>query len=302
MKTLITGGTGFVGTQLTFRLIQDGDEVTILTRSGKQPDRETPGISYLHGDPTRKGPWQEAVKEHDAVINLAGSSIFSRWTGDRKKAIRESRVNTTRNIVDGIPSHSEKKIILLSASAVGYYGFCGDEELTEASPPGNDFLARLTIEWEGEALKAAAKGARVVTTRFGIVLGEKGGALSQMIPLFRRYIGGPIGSGKQWFSWIHITDLAEVFAFLLKHPEVSGPVNVCSPHPVRNRDLAKALGSALHKPSFIPAPGFMVKLVLGEFGSVILKGQRVIPKKLVDNGFVFQYADIHQALRSLTGL
>jgi len=302
MKILITGGTGFVGTQLTFRLIQDGNEVTILTRSGKHPEQTAPGISYLHGDPTRKGPWQEAVKEHDAVINLAGALIFSRWTGDRKKAIRESRVNTTRNIVEGIPSHPEKKIILLSASAVGYYGFCGDEELTEASPPGNDFLARLTIEWEGEALKAAAKGARVLTTRFGIVLGEKGGALSQMIPLFRRYIGGPIGSGKQWFSWIHITDLAEVFAFLLKHPEVSGPVNVCSPHPVRNRDLAKALGSALHKPSFIPAPGFMVKLVLGEFGSVILKGQRVIPKKLVDNGFVFQYADIHQALRSITGL
>jgi uncharacterized protein (TIGR01777 family) len=301
MKILITGGRGFVGTQLTSRFIQDGNEVTILTRSEKPPEQGTAGMSYLHGDPTQKGPWQEAIKRHDAIINLAGASIFSRWTDDHKKAIRESRVSTTRNIIDGISAHPEKRITLFSASAVGYYGFCGDEELTEASPPGNDFLARLAAEWEGEALKAAAKAARVVIARFGIVMGEKGGALSQMIPLFRRYIGGPIGSGKQWFSWIHIRDLAEAFVFMMKHQEVSGPVNVCSPHPVRNKDLAKALGKALHKPSLIPAPGFMIKLVLGEFGSVVLKGQRVIPKKLLENGFVFQYSDIHDALRSITG-
>jgi uncharacterized protein (TIGR01777 family) len=299
MKILITGGTGFVGARLTSRFIQAGNEVTILTRSGKLLQQETAGISYLHGDPTQEGPWQDAVKDHDAIINLAGASILSRWTDARKKAIRESRISTTRNIVAGIPSRPEKKITLLSASAVGYYGFCGDEVLTEASPPGDDFLARLVVEWEGEALKAAAKGARVVFARFGIVLGEKGGALGQMIPLFKRYIGGRIGSGKQWFSWIHIIDLAEAFAFLMIHPEASGPVNVCSPHPVRNKELAKALGKALHKPSLIPAPGFMVKLVLGEFGSVILKGQRVIPKKLLDNGFAFQYADIHTALQSI---
>jgi uncharacterized protein (TIGR01777 family) len=141
----------------------------------------------------------------------------------------------------------------------------------------------------------------VVITRFGIVMGEKGGALSQMIPLFKKYIGGPIGSGKQWFSWVPIKDLAEVFAFLIKHPEISGPVNVCSPNPVRNKDLAKALGKALHRPSFIPAPGFMVKLVLGEFGSVILEGQRVIPRKLLNNGFVFQYPDVEKALQGIVG-
>jgi len=301
MKILIIGGTGFVGTHLTSRFIKDGNGVTILTRSRKGPEKGPEGISYLQGDPTQKGPWQEAIENHEVIINLAGASIFSRWTDEQKKAIRDSRVSTTFNIVEGIPSHPEKKITLFSTSAVGYYGFCGDEELVEDSPPGNDFLSRLAVEWEGEALKVKEKGARVVITRFGIVLGEKGGALSQMIPLFKKYIGGPIGSGKQWFSWIYIQDLAEAFVFLMQHPEIAGPVNVCSPNPVRNKELAKALGKALHRPSFIPAPGFMVKWVLGEFGSVILKGQRVIPRRLLDNGFVFQYPEIDQALQSIMG-
>jgi uncharacterized protein (TIGR01777 family) len=234
MKILITGGTGFVGAQLTSRFIQDGDEVTILTRSKKGPEKGPAGISYLQGDPTQKGSWQEATKNYDAIINLAGASIFRRWTEEHKKAIRESRVSTTQNIVEGIPSRPQKKMTLFSTSAVGYYGFCGDEELIEDSPPGDDFLARIAVEWEGEALKAREKGARVVITRFGIVMGEKGGALSQMIPLFKKYMGGPIGSGKQWFSWVHIKDLAEAFVFLMKHPEISGPVNVCSPNPVRS--------------------------------------------------------------------
>jgi uncharacterized protein (TIGR01777 family) len=301
MKILITGGTGFVGRQLTSRLVKDGHEVTILTRSLKGAKGSLPGISYLEGDPTKKGSWQEAIKNHDAVINLAGASIFSKWTDEHKKAIRESRVNTTQNIVEGIPTHPERPFTLFSTSAVGYYGFCGDEELTENSPPGNDFLARIAVEWEGEALKAKEKGARVVITRFGIVMGEKGGALSQMIPLFKKYVGGRIGSGKQWFSWVHIKDLAEAFIFLMKHPEISGPVNVCSPNPVRNKDLAKALGKTLHRPSFLPAPGFMIKLVLGEFGSVILEGQRVIPRRLLESGFVFQYPDIDKALKGIVG-
>ena len=301
MKILITGGTGFVGTQLTSRLIQDENKVTILTRSGKGPEKGAAGISYLQGDPTQKGPWQEAIKNHDAVINLAGASIFRKWTEEHKKAIRESRVNTTRNIVEGIPPQSQQQFTLFSTSAVGYYGFCGDEELTEESHHGDDFLAKISVEWEREGLNARDKGVRVVISRFGIVMGEKGGALSQMIPLFKKYIGGPIGSGKQWFSWIHIKDLAEAFVFMTKRPEISGPVNVCSPNPVRNKDLAKALGKALHRPSFIPAPGFMVKWVLGEFGSVILEGQRVLPQRLLESGFVFQYPDIERALQSIVG-
>ena len=295
----MTGGTGFVGTSLSSRLVQDGHGVTILTRSSKDLSRSKPGISYLQGDPTVKGPWQENVKNFDAIINLAGASIFSRWTDDHKRAIRESRMGTTRNLVEAIPSSLDKKITLFSTSAVGYYGFHGDEELIEESPPGNDFLARLSIDWEGEALKAKEKGARVVITRFGIVLGEKGGALGQMVPLFKKFVGGPIGGGKQWFSWIHIKDLAEAFVFLMKHPEISGPMNLCAPNPVRNKDLAKTLGKVLHRPSFMPAPGFMIKLFLGEFGSVILEGQRVVPRRLLDHGFVFQYPDIGKALQSL---
>ena len=299
MKIFITGGTGFVGSHLTSRLLQEGNEVTILTRSVRGPEKGTAGISYVQGDPTRKGPWQEAIGNHEVIINLAGASIFSRWTEEQKKAIRESRIHTTRNIVEGILSPAAEKITLFSTSAVGYYGFCGDEELIEDSPPGKDFLSRLAVEWEGEALKAKEKRMPVVLMRFGIVLGEKGGALGQMIPLFKKYIGGPIGSGKQWFSWIYIQDLADAIVFLTKHPEISGPVNMCSPNPVRNRDLAKSLGKALHRPSFLAAPGFMVKWVLGEFGSVILQGQRVIPRKLLDHGFVFQYPEIDKALQSI---
>jgi len=299
VKILITGGTGFVGRQLTSRFLQEGYEVTILTRSLQESVQPPKGISYLQGDPTQKGPWQGAIPGHEVIINLAGASLFSKWSDEYKKLIRDSRILTTRNIIEGIPSKFEKGIFLLSTSAVGYYGFHGDEELDEESPPGNDFLARLAIEWEAEALKAKEKGARVVITRLGIVLGEKGGALGQMIPLFKKFIGGPIGSGQQWFSWVHIQDLAEAFVFLIKHPEITGPVNVCSPNPVKNRDMAKALGRVLHRPSFMPAPAFMIQLVLGEFGSVILEGQRVLPRRLLKNGFTFQYPDIDKALQSI---
>lgn len=296
----MTGGTGFVGTYLSACLARHGNEITILTRASDQPNAPVSGINYLHGDCTRKGPWQDSIRNHDVIINLAGASIFSRWTESYKKLLIESRVSTTRNIVEGIPAGSDRRITLFSTSAVGYYGFHEDDELTEESPAGNDFLARLAVDWETEAFKAEEQGARVAITRFGIVLGKNGGALGQMIPLFKMFIGGPIGNGRQWFSWIHIRDLAEAFIFLMKHPEISGPVNLCAPIPVRNRDLAKSLGKALHRPSFMPAPAFMISLMLGEFGSVILKGQRVLPRRLLQSGFTFQYPEIDTALQSIT--
>jgi uncharacterized protein (TIGR01777 family) len=294
MKILVTGGTGFVGKTLAPALIRSGHEVTILTRAAKE---DSSGVSWLEGDPTQKGRWQDAVKEHESVINLAGASIFARWTEEAKKRIRDSRMLTTRRIVEAIEGGRVKTFF--STSAIGYYGFHGDEALSEEDSPGGDFLALLAKDWEAEAGEAEKKGCRVVITRFGIVLGEKGGALGQMIPLFNKYIGGPLGSGKQWFSWIHIEDLVRAYLFLLEHPEISGPVNFTAPNPVRNKELSQWLGRILGRPAFLPAPGFMLRLILGEFGSILLEGQKVIPRKLLQAGFQFQYPEIAPALRQV---
>jgi len=299
MNIFVTGGTGFVGRRLVSRLVGEGHTVTVLSRSERASDRLPHGASFVLGDPTEPGAWQESVKGQDCIINLAGTSLFSRWTPETKKLIRESRIFTTRNVVEAIASGSERDVSFFSTSAVGYYGFHGDKELTEESPAGDDFLAQVAVEWEKEALRAEEKGARVVITRFGIVLGEGGGALGQMIAIFRKYLGGPLGSGDQWFSWIHMGDLVGAFVFLMAHREMSGPVNLTAPNPVRNRELARALGKAMNRPSFLPVPGFMLKLLLGEFGSVLLKGQRVIPRKLLDGGYVFVYPKIDGALQSL---
>jgi hypothetical protein len=299
MNIFVTGGTGFVGRSLVSRLVGEGHTVTVLSRSERASDRLPHGTSIVLGDPTEPGVWQESVKGQDCIINLAGTSIFSRWTPEIKKLMRESRISTTRSVVDAIEPVRERDVLLFSTSAVGYYGFHGDEELTEESPPGDDFLAQVAVEWENEALRAEEKGARVVITRFGIVLGEGGGALGKMISIFRWFLGGPLGSGDQWFSWIHMGDLVGAFVFLMAHREISGPVNLTSPNPVRNSELTRALGKAMHRPSFLPAPGFMLKLLLGEFGSVLLEGQRVIPRKLLDGGYVFVYPEIDGALQSV---
>jgi len=294
MRIFVTGGTGFVGTRLVARLRKEGREVLVLTRSAPQTSERAEGLRFIHGDPSKPGPWQAEAAGCDAVVNLAGSSIFSRWTKKRKTLILESRIATTRHLVEAMLK-SAKPMTLVSASAVGFYGFHADEELDERSEPGWDFLAEVTKAWEGEAAKAAAAGGRVVIARFGIVLGEAG-ALGQMKRLFKMFIGGPLGSGRQWFSWIHVDDLVEAIVFLVRCQEMSGPVNLCSPNPVRNRELAKALGRALHRPSLVRAPGFMIRLVLGPFGNVILRGQKVLPRKLLDAGFRFRYPAIDEAL------
>ena len=294
MKIFITGGTGFVGKTLAPALVRSGHAVTILTRAAKELSS---GISWVEGDPTQKGKWQDAVKEHEAIINLAGASIFTRWTEEAKKRIRDSRILTTRRLVESLDDGRVKAFF--STSAIGYYGFHGDEFLSEEASPGEDFLAILAKDWEAEAKEAEKKGCRVVNTRFGIVLGEKGGALGQMIPLFNKYLGGPLGSGKQWFSWIHIEDLVRAYLFLLEHPEIFGPVNFAAPNPVRNKELSQWLGRILGRPAILPAPGFMLRLVLGEFGSILLEGQRVIPRKLIQAGFQFRYPDIAPALRQV---
>lgn len=294
MNVLITGGLGFIGTQLAIRLLERGNTVTIVDHA-PQPKAFTPKeANYISADTTVGGKWQDELGRQDAVINLAGASIFSRWSKKRKKLIYDSRILTTRHVVEAIPK--DKETILCSTSAVGYYGFRGDEELAEGESPGDDFLARVCVDWEAEAARAADKGVRVAATRFGIVLGKTGGALGQMMPLFKGYIGGPLGSGEQWFSWVHMDDLLSAFLFILDTDDIAGPVNICAPNPVRNRQLAKALGNALSRPSFFRVPGFPVRLILGEFGTMLTRGQRVVPAKLLDKGFVFRYPDIDEAL------
>jgi uncharacterized protein len=300
MKVFMTGGTGFVGTYLSRDLVQAGHDITILSRRAQSPAPSRAGISFLTGDPTREGPWMAAVAEHDWIINLAGATIFNRWTEAQKKEIVESRERTTRNLVAALAA-GDRRQLFCSTSAVGIYGARGEEELTEDSPTETGFLGELAKTWEEEALKAQDLGIRVVVTRFGVVLGRGGGALSQMAPLFQKFIGGPIGSGGQWFSWIHQADLARAFRFIQENSQISGPVNFTAPNPVRNRELARALGRALHRPSFMPTPAFMLRLVLGEFADTLLTGQKVLPKRLLDAGFKFEFPAIEAALADLLG-
>jgi uncharacterized protein (TIGR01777 family) len=246
------------------------------------------------------GQWQEEIQKHETIVNLAGASIFKRWSERSKKVMYDSRILTTRNLVE--PLDAGGNALLCSTSAVGYYGFRGDEEITEEGLPGDDFLARLCCDWEKEASKAEDKGVRVVMPRFGIVLGKTGGALGQMIPAFKAFVGGPLGSGAQWFSWIHMDDLLSALLAVVDNGNLAGPVNFCSPNPVRNKELAKALGEALSRPAFLKAPGFMIRIMLGEFGDVLLEGQRVVPEKLLKSGLVFQYPEIRAALQEVIGV
>jgi len=297
MKILITGASGFIGTHLTGFLLNRNHQVIGVARSLRDKGFSHPMYRFIAADTTRPGPWQEALADVDAAVNLAGRSIFGRWNAAVKAEIRESRILTTRHVVQGL--HSGKPAVLVSASGVGYYGNRDDEVLTEDATAGDDFLARLSVAWEGEALAAVEKGARVVLTRLGVVLGKGGGAMAQMIPAFKSFVGGPVGSGRQWFPWIHLEDLSAAVLFVLERPGISGPVNLCAPGPVTNRDLAGALGRALNRPAFMPAPAFMVRMALGEFADVLLGSQRAVPEKLLQHHFGFRHPDIQSAVNAV---
>ncbi len=300
MKIFVTGGTGFVGRDLTRRLSESGHEIFILTRSAARARESITWATIVEGDPRKEGEWQERAAESDAAINLAGSSIFTFWTDAARKAIVDSRVLTTRNLVAGLCSSGGGKV-LINASAVGYYGSRMDDEiLDEDSPAGSEFMSEVCVRWEEEAKKAARPGARIVLLRFGIVLGRGGGALAMMMPAFRYLFGTSMGSGKQWMSWIHREDLSNIFAFLLDNGEISGPLNCTAPNPVRNLEFARVLAGSLGRPIVFPAvPGFLLQTVLGEFANVVLKGQRVIPKRLMNAGFSFRFPTLQQALQDL---
>ena len=297
MKVFIVGGTGFVGVNLAGRLRAQGDEVTVMGQSPARPRGLDAAVPIVAGDARFPGDWQGRIAGHDVVVNLAGASIFTRWTATAKKVIRESRILTTRNVVDALPAGAG--VTLVSTSAVGYYGFHGDEELGEDSGPGRDFLARLCVDWEAEARRAAVRGARVVITRFGIVLGPGGGVLGQMAPLFRLGLGGRLGSGKQWFSWIHVEDLFAALLHAAGRGGEGGAYNFSAPAPATNRELTRELARVLHRPAFLPAPAFAVRLALGEFGNVLLEGQRVIPRRLLAEGFRFANPALAPALEAL---
>jgi uncharacterized protein len=296
MKIFISGGTGFVGQRLAARMLDQGHEVTSVGRS-RRMEMNRPNFHFLSADTAVAGSWQEALGEMDAVVNLAGASIFKRWTDEHKKEMYDSRILTTRNIADALTEKPE--MVLVSTSAVGYYGDRKDDILNETDAPGNDFLGLLAKDWEGEAFKALDKGIRVVVTRFGVVLGPGGGALATMMPLFKAFLGGPLGTGKQWFPWIHMDDLVSAIDFVINHKEISGPLNFTSPIPIRQRDFARALGRMLKRPAYLPAPSFMVRLIMGELGTSLLGGQKVIPEKLIRAGYKFKFMEIGPALENI---
>ena len=299
MKALVTGATGFVGPRL-LRLL---DKPVVVSRN---PDRAKQSIGHLAGrivrwDPLEGPPPPEAFEGIDVVYHLAGESVAgARWTSAQKARIRDSRVVGTRHLVQGIAQAAVKPATLVSASAVGYYGSRGDEELTESATPADDFLARVCVEWEREALAAADLGVRVVTARTGIVLGSgSGGALAKMLTPFKLGAGGPLGNGRQWMPWVHVADLARVYVHAADHGEIRGPMNAVAPQPVRNSEFTKALARQLHRPAFMPAPYLGLRLVFGEFAQVLFASQRVIPQVALDTGFAFQYPDITSALREI---
>jgi uncharacterized protein len=301
MKVFITGGTGFVGRYLVRELTQRGHEVWVLTRKSRDDGRLPEGATLITGDPTQPGPWQEQAARCNAFVNLAGASIFTYWTESAKQVIRDSRLLTTRHLVDAIRMGADRPAVLVSTSAVGYYGARDDDQLLEESTPaGNDFLACLARDWEREALLAAEGDVRVVLCRFGIVLGKEGGALAKMLPAFHKWLGSPLGSGRQWFPWIHQEDLAHIVLFALEHGSLEGPVNCVAPYPVRNREFTETLARTLNRSIILPAvPAFVLKVVLGEFGDVLLKGQRVHPTRLLSEGFEFRYPALQDALGDL---
>jgi uncharacterized protein (TIGR01777 family) len=297
MKILITGGLGFIGTNLSDYLLEKGYSVIAVGRAANQDRITSDRYKYISGDTTRPGDWQAALDDVDVVVNLVGKSIFKRWSESYKKEIYDSRILTTRNVVDALPA--DQSVVLCSASGAGYYGNRGDDILKEDEKPGDDFLASVSVDWEAEALKGAAKGIRVAVMRFGVILGKGGGALAKMIPAFKFFMGGPIGNGNQWFPWMHLSDLMAAIVFICEHPQVSGPLNFCAPQPVRNRELASTLGEVLGRPAIMPAPAFMIRLLFGEFGNVLLDSQHTIPDTLLSHGFEFQHPDILSALKEV---
>lgn len=301
MKVVIAGGSGFLGRPLAARLADDGHDVVVLTRGravgglGARPVTWTPDGSV--------GPWAGEIEGAGAVVNLAGEPIAARrWSAQQKARIRDSRVQATRSLAEAIGRAVAPPPVFLSGSAVGFYGPLGDEIATEDTPPGSDFLAGVCVQWEAEASRAAGPKTRVVCIRTGLVLERDGGALPKMLPPFKLGVGGPVGSGRQYWPWIHRDDWVDLVRWAMLTTSAAGPMNVSAPSPVTNTQFARALGRALHRPSFVPAPAFALRIVLGEMAdALLLSGQRAVPSKAERLGYSFRYPRVNDALAAIFG-
>jgi uncharacterized protein (TIGR01777 family) len=304
MRVFVTGGTGLIGSRLVERLRERGDEVRLLTRRPEAVREKFAGCTLVGGDPMVAGPWMDMVDDCDAVVNLAGENIFGRrWSDDYKRLLVDSRLKTTENVVAALCRRPRTDAgaakVLVNASAVGFYGPRGDEEIGEDAPLGSDYLAQICAAWEKSALAAEGCGVRVALVRIGIVLDKQGGALKPMLPLFQLCVGGPVGSGRQWMAWIHHVDVVGVLLLALDRADVRGPINATAPNPVTNKEFGKALGRALHRPAIVPTPGFALRAMLGEVAGVVLTGQHVLPREALKLGYQFRFPTIDQALADL---
>lgn len=303
MKIAITGATGFVGSYLVKRLQAEGEQIIILTRNVNHADRvfpksAFPNVEIIAYNPHQSGDWQNVISGCDGVVNLAGASIGEgRWTPERKQEIIDSRKIGTQKLVEAIANAEKKPSVLVNASAIGYYGTSETATYEESSPAGDDFLAEVCVAWETEAQKVKDLGVRLAILRFGVVLGM-GGAIAKMLPVFKLFAGGTIGTGKQWFSWIEVDDLVNLIVAALKQPEIQGVYNATSPNPVRMAEFCHTLGDVVHRPSWLPVPAFALELLMGDAAMVVLEGQKVLPKRTLDSGFTYKYPDLKSALKS----
>ncbi len=301
MKVLIAGGSGFIGRHLAGRLLQEGHTIAILSRRPELHRAALPAaVEWIEWQVRAGGDWLNRLPEFDAVINLAGENIGAGWwTAAKKRRILESRLQATQALIDGMQQTGARPAVYVNASAIGYYGSRGDDVIDETSPGGNDFLAQVCREWETAAEKADAWAQRRCIVRIGMVLGRDGGALPQMVMPFKLFVGGKIGSGRQWMSWIHIHDLARAFAFILQTAGARGVVNATAPNPVTNAEWTQTLARVLHRPALFPVPAAVLKLGLGEKSVLALQSQRVLPKALLSLGFRFQFPTLEEALADL---
>jgi uncharacterized protein (TIGR01777 family) len=297
MNITVTGATGFIGHRLVRQLVEAGHSLHALGR--KRSDALSEAVRFSEWRSTEAEPPQESIDSADAIVHLAGEPVAQRWTPEVKHRIRSSRVDGTRNLVNALARQSRRPQVLVSASAIGYYGSRGDEILTENSNPGSDFLSGVVVDWERAAQTAETQGIRVVSLRLGVVLGKDGGALPKMLPPFRLGLGGRLASGQQWMSWIHVDDVIGLVRFALENSAIRGPLNATAPQPVTNAQFTRDLAAALHRPAVFPVPRFALSLVFGEMAEVILGSQRVIPKAALSAGFQFQYPELKPSLARL---